>query len=106
MSETPKWTAGPWQAIKAAYSEGFVILTQPNLVLRGFTKSIGHVGDQADEETAANANLIAASPDLAHVAAMLLCVDFDNFTEHDELLLESVLADARAALAKARGETP
>lgn len=32
---------------------------------------------------------------------MFLCIDFDRFTEHDELLLETCLADARSMLEKA-----
>jgi hypothetical protein len=60
----------------------------------------------ADQLPIEDAHLIAAAPDLAHVVAMLLCVDFGSGSEHDELLPDTVIQEARAALSRARGEKP
>lgn len=41
---------------------------------------------------------MAQPPNPITVLELLLCVDFNRFTEHDELLLEHVLADAKKAI--------
>lgn len=83
MSHTPgPWLAGPYYIENA---DGKVVIKTENIM------------------TIANARLIAAAPDMLQVLKFLTCIDFENFTEHDELLLESVREDAQAAIAKATG---
>lgn len=102
-------------------SEGFDcfwINAQPSPVLRGFTKEIATVnGSQMDPEKAANARLIASSPDLlepAPDAADILeqyaefirtSVNADDLERHPYVpLIEETATRLRAAIARARGE--
>jgi len=113
MSDT-KWTPGPW----AIYHD------HPNPETAKDMATIRHVGalkhedvtnvflcdypGKLGERARANAQLIAAAPDLyealAHMAAMLCaaCLAISG-SETRRLALEAV-EDARAILAKARGE--
>lgn len=63
-AEKSSHTPGPWKAVPTHFNEGYTVLAQPHPALRGFTKLVAFVGDKADEETQANALLIAAAPDL------------------------------------------
>src|SRR5689334_22041303 len=56
--------------------------------------------------TERNARIIAAAPALYSIARFLDCVDWDNFTEHDELLLQSVKEDAQKVVAKIEEARP
>jgi hypothetical protein len=102
MSE-PKRTAGKWlvKIVKGSYK-------RPALVVCG-EKVVAHCwGDQLDPgatsigEATANAQLIAAAPELYEALAALAGPEID---EHpDDYALE--WRRARVVLAKARGETP
>lgn len=61
--------------------------------------------DRCTTPSEADARLIAAAPSMLKVLQFFTCIDFDNFTEHDDLLLKNVKRDAAAAVAKAIGES-
>jgi len=116
MSETPKFTDGPWHPGHLG-SEGNCQCA--NVVDEGYAggictihigngKPIGEGGNDAPprEQAIANMHLIAAAPELFAVARYLLLVDFDMFTEHDELLLEDTVKMAQTAISKALNKAP
>lgn len=86
-------TPGPWR-IDQNHGH-YVVCDHAPLVVAVCGSSL----TQETRET--NARLIAAAPDMFEALRFFACIDFDNFTEHDEALLESVRAEAAAALAKA-----
>ena len=98
MTDQPKWTPGPWrvlndEAIKVASSDGS-LATVTHIHLRGRRDT---------SEVEANAHLIAAAPDMAEALEKAL-----NFITNTESEMGETLPcgdAARAALAKARGET-
>lgn len=111
-----KHTPGPWQAIGTDPDEGgdwFWVKGQPSPVLRGFTKEIGAVnGPQNDPEQQANADLIAAAPRLlielkSCLAALREYENIHHPAGSDGAQRASLaMSMARAAIAKATGETP
>ena len=94
MSNKAKWTKGPWHVPKArGCAHGPVDKNDvPVVTWTGMARP-------RQENGMANAHLIAAAPDLYEALEAMLdeCVD-DEFAPH--------VMDARAALAKARGERP
>ena len=95
MTDQPKWTPGPWrvlndEAIKVASSDGS-LATVTHIHLRGRRDT---------SEVEANANLIAAAPDLYAALADLLDREGDDTLDS----VKAKWAAARAALAKARGQ--
>ena len=107
MSE-PKFTKGPWQTINMSWEYSVIIDEDAARIAQVFIR------DEVDEETQdkfeeikdANANLIAAAPDLYEVLA-----DMDDaFNDHlpesrlGMLLTWVAFEKARVALRKARGE--
>lgn len=96
MTDQPKWTKGPWAAKWSKYEEDNFIVQAgmpSNRVLAQFDGD----GDGPDDQSLADAHLIAAAPDLyaaLEMAQLWLSVDgrFD-------------MQGINAALAKARGET-
>ena len=94
MSNETKWTPGPWHVPKArGYAHGPVDKNDvPVVTWTGMARP-------RQENGMANAHLVAAAPDLYEALEAMLdeCVD-DEFAPH--------VMDARAALAKARGERP
>jgi len=94
MSET-KWTPGPW-------SVGPVQRSVRIIVHESGTVARVHGSSQSTMDE--DAQLIAAAPDLYEAAkdaeALLRSIEGQN------ALADELLARVRAALAKARGETP
>jgi hypothetical protein len=98
MSET-KWTPGPWQAHSLMVSEA----DKP--IGRGHDICHCGLGMRPNREVGqsdANAQLIAAAPELFEaLVAIVRSVDLNQAVVNGFLQI-----DARAALAKARGEQP
>ena len=87
-----KHTPGPW-----AIENGRCIYGRGNFI-KPFVASVED--DHNDAETAANARLIAAAPDMYHALQDLIAylgVDVDNG-------LDELLTNARDAIAKATGK--
>lgn len=90
MSDTP-WTKGPWMI--DGLSEWLV---RDHCGNRVASCSLGR------DETLANANLIAAAPDMAEALAAFIAIDEDSDpTPQDRI--DAAFAAARAVLVKARG---
>jgi hypothetical protein len=109
MSETP-WTPGPWFASDWSLDDGPNATTIESRKHTGSTWWPGgvekiRIADTADgTNPLADARLIAAAPELAE--ALEKCLRDLEFAEEERAVkLESASA-ARAALAKAKGETP
>ena len=102
MTDQPKWTKGPWAAKWSKYEEDNFIVQAgmpSNRVLAQFDGD----GDGPDDQSLADAHLIAAAPDMAEALEKAL-----NFITNTESEMGETLPcgdAARAALAKARGET-
>ena len=93
MTDQPKWTPGPWE----------VAATADDLVVKGRAKIASTYPSDGDVWGNANAHLIAAAPDMAEALEKAL-----NFITNTESEMGETLPcgdAARAALAKARGET-
>ena len=106
------WTKGPWRVdprhwgdIQAANGE-LEISASWHEAMIGEVIEIGGRSAPPAHEARANARLIAAAPDLAEACRMFVeSYDIDAGTYALGKLYEAREA-ARAALAKARGETP
>ena len=108
------WTKGPWRVdprhwgdIQAANGE-LEISASWHEAMIGEVIEIGGRSAPPAHEARANARLIAAAPDLAEALEKLLAdyvalVGAARVIAPDEI---DVVIAARAALAKARGETP
>ena len=97
MIDQPKWTKGPWAAKWSKYEEDNFIVQAgmpSNRVLAQFDGD----GDGPDDQSLADAHLIAAAPDMyAALDGLLGLLDAGS-------LYEPQAYAARAALAKARGQ--
>ena len=96
----PKWTPGPWTT--SLTDETFVRSADNDVAVM--------IGDYSDDATslimAANANLIAAAPDL-YASVERLLLEFDFMVERGVIpdVRDDIIFDnARAAMRKARGE--
>lgn len=92
MSERP-WTPGPWQV--SCVSDG----TRRRSVWTDKGPP-AHIADVTNGE--ANARLISAAPDLYEALERFVTFHSGHVLPHE---LHKPMDDARAALAKARGET-
>lgn len=97
MSEA-KFTPGPWNVSVDGDGE-VAILKNASFVTYAFPTELGAGGD-----TKSNAHLISAAPDLYEALSDL--VSSLECSEKDALIIRQEIKIARAALAKARGETP
>jgi len=108
-----KWTQGEWRAETDGMSGYFLVMSAP---LTLYTVATVHGQDDNSlmrpDECQANANLIAAAPDMFNA---LLQVDKMAASLMDELgnrkaadwgVINTCLVDVATALAKARGEQP
>jgi hypothetical protein len=109
MKTEPKWTPGPWRNgdPKNLMSPGHVMAKRDGWSSGYLVAACCGASDSSDRglrfEQIANADLIAAAPDLyAALDAMLRCEAEGGDLED----LRRVNAAAEAALAKARGEQP
>ena len=102
MTDQPKWTPGPWSVERNKRTWGWVDVVGPSLGVGGPTQATDLT--LADEvKRIAEAHLIAAAPDMAEALEKAL-----NFITNTESEMGETLPcgdAARAALAKARGET-
>ena len=98
MTDQPKWTKGPWAVERNKRTWGWVDVVGPSLGVGGPTQATDLT--LADEvKRIAEAHLISAAPDLyAALDGLLGLLDAGS-------LYEPQAYAARAALAKARGET-
>ena len=112
MTDQPKWTPGPWAVERNKRTWGWVDVVGPSLGVGGPTQATDLT--LADEvKRIAEAHLIAAAPDMATVLEYYadqfcegFCKDLPQAgTYQPEMDLDCSGCKARAALAKARGET-
>lgn len=103
MSESNKWTAGPWEWDYEELDENNAIVwlvDDPNMRVCFLARC------DAVETTHANARLIAAAPEMAAALEGILDDDDASTSLADQRSRWVARMDAaRAALAKARGET-
>lgn len=105
MSET-KFTPGEWVAQWSKYRDGEFIVQAGHPTYRVLARFDGDgVSDTPDEQSIANAHLIAAAPELyaALEQLMTVCTRY-GIADFPEIQAEHVAAVL--ALAKARGELP
>lgn len=97
----PKFTPGPW---RSSYDRGhFVETVHDDLESSGRVCTVDVEGVYSKEESAANAHLIAAAPDLLRALRMVVTRDTGN-PDHDWTTCgEPSCIFARAAIAKAEG---
>ncbi len=114
MSERPKHTAGPWSVSHEDFrtndGQRAVMAPDPEHGRRRvalidpaaghFTRGGRFVGDPACGEMAANANLIAAAPDLLAVVEALVQAERDGYTGG---LPHALILMCRDAHTKAKG---
>jgi hypothetical protein len=99
-------TPGPW---KAHFEEAYFV-TGPDLgrvaMMMNIKGAHGMGGRRSGDESAANARLIAAAPDLLEALQDLFEADMEHVLMGDgkDDQIEAI-AKARAAIAKATGET-
>jgi hypothetical protein len=112
MSEG-KWTPGPWfvSGVRFRMNGGDWHSVNRYDDAAKKDENIACVGyDSRTGAGRADARLIAAAPDLAEALEMLLAANDDYFTDDQEIEFDDPISDAadaaRAALAKAKGETP
>jgi hypothetical protein len=104
MSHTP----GPWGIRKSKNGSGDVGISAPNVknVIAECFAAMRHHDEKATDEATANAQLMAASPDLLEVAKQAekeLLWAADQFEGGEVLRLAA--QNVRAAIAKAKGES-
>ena len=106
-----KHTPGPWRFELRGMIEnalgGWIATSLDILDADGelVARIPGPIGDPQGERDHADARLIAAAPDmLAACEALVLADEIGNPTDAT-LILEEALGKARAAIAKARGES-
>jgi hypothetical protein len=102
----PKWTPGPWKACRSDPAEGadvwWLIAGEGNMQ----TEIASFSGGYPSERRAATAQLAASAPELYAALAQLLHETVEaGFESARDYNWPKSLADARAALAKAKGET-
>ena len=96
-----KHTPGPWRAV--ACDTGWLIESGDGLGANHIADEHGHVGPAADDDRdGANADLIAAAPDL--LAACEALYDLTPWSSADQRLRAE--EQARVAIAKARKVAP
>lgn len=102
MSTNTKHTPGPWAITRYSTSDGQLrIVTDDNQALP--LASVNYGDGITMKTTAANARLIAAAPDLLEALKKVLAfaeAPVSMSADHD-----GILAEVRAAIAKATGKT-
>lgn len=105
MSDT-KFTPGPWRAAPFSSVVGCPIGAQPDpkkntIIVAGTRSAVAQEPGAFRAEVEANSYLIAAAPEMYE--ALVLLDSMDGWTPEDEW--DAAWQKARAALAKARGES-
>jgi len=106
MSDKTKHTPGPWETKPEECDKPYIRIRGTRLgsrykVANAITPVYDGVGAREAEETRANARLIAAAPELLEALRGLMKLDEDLCSEGAIEALDK----ARAAIAKATGET-
>lgn len=107
MSTQAKHTPGPWSAV--SYVNGKIALEDDQgLGTIALVDTVHTIKDPREQE--ANARLIASAPELLEaleLAAQALqsCYEVDSYPANGGTEQDKALATARAAIAKAKGET-
>mgnify|MGYP001451335313 FL=1 len=96
----PKFTKGPWVASDGRHNYPSLVM-RPYIIEDGFTAS-SVIADCCNPDGDANSHLIAAAPELYEALSDLVS---SLETEHVAVCLSQEIAQARAALAKARGDS-
>ncbi len=99
MTDQPKWTPGPWRYDRTNGSP----TTGEHMIAGAKPGYLAEVRDCGSGDVRANTHLIAAAPDL--YAALEKALNFITNTESEMGETLPCGDAARAALAKARGET-
>lgn len=94
-----KGTQGPWSVLDIDMHDHVFTTAKPHRRICGV-----YGGIKGDEENQANARLIAAAPDLLE-ACLAFLARYDNHMVAADLLFSDVADTARAAIAKALGES-
>ena len=100
MSET-RWAPGPWQAyptIETGREPPYTPVGANTLLGKVYSEGFGDY-----DESRANANLIAAAPDLYEALAQCLALAELKYSNTDDIA-SHVFGECRVALSKARGE--
>ena len=92
-----KHTPGPWHAALGDTEERTSLWAHGGHYLGKVTGNCSHSSTRETRE--ADARLIAASPDL--LAALQRLVIWDECGTSDDAVLDSIMSEARAAIAKA-----
>jgi hypothetical protein len=118
MTETPKWTKGPWEYVPGTEHHGPYVTTAADCTYGDIADcyamsdpsslSIRNGGTSKPvllqpENAEANARLIAAAPDLAEVARLVIKLDEATDQAVAQALFEQLTAAARPALSRADG---
>lgn len=102
------WTPGPWRQVWSTNGHFMIGIAGQDGV--GVTDSRFNLWSGDDAEAKANAHLIAAAPELAEALDCLLTTYVEMVNSGDcgfwDAEKQPEVIAARAALAKARGETP
>jgi hypothetical protein len=95
-----KPTAGPWAKAETR-TEGFVITSRTELIVH----SIDEYGHYGPIKSSANADLIAAAPDILEALEYLMCIaDRSGDEQYVQIQLAPEFFElARKAIARARG---
>ena len=103
MTDQPKWTPGPWRYDRTNGSP----TTGEHMIAGAKPGYLAEVRDCGSGDVRANAHLIAAAPDLYAALDNLETAATGAGVPHQQerKLLHECITAARAALAKARGET-
>lgn len=100
MSDAPKWTGSPWHVVPYGDGDSLVICSDVKGDWR-IAFMATHGGSLSSwEKIQADAELIAAAPDLYEALDQLL----DDMGETGLSVCQAAKDQAKAALAKARGE--
>lgn len=97
----PNFTPGPWYIFSCPEKYPGIDSEKKSIIIFGSEDDSAGIRGDSKEEILSNARLIAASPDM--YAALYQILDRDECFL-SEILCEFEIKDARAALAKARGE--
>lgn len=103
-----KYTPGPWVAVEADFAGGKHYGVSPceNLSLGIAVTGLVGVGVKADVTSQANANLIAASPELLESCEKFMAGVDAHADEELKSRLSYHLSNMSKAIKKAYGETP
>jgi hypothetical protein len=103
-----KHTPGPWVVFGCLDRFPGIEAADLSIVIWGDKHDESGVKGETHEESIANANLIAAAPDLLEALEGIITTmpDLEEFENPDGYSMLPFVAAARSAIAKAKGETP